>query len=57
MAIMHGLQTGTKTAHPLKADLTLVQMVLQTVLCYLCMQAHLWLNFQFSLQTPYHRSQ
>ena len=57
MAIMHGLQTGTKTAHPLKADLTLVQMVLQTVLCYLCMQAHLWLNFQFSLQTPYHCSQ
>ena len=57
MAIMHGLQTGTKTAHPLKADLTLMQMVLQTVLCYPCMQAHLWLNFQFSLQTPYHRSQ
>ena len=24
-------------------------MVLQTVLCYPCMQAHLWLNFQFSL--------
>ena len=27
----------------------LMQMVLQTVLCYPCMQAHLWLNFQFSL--------